>query len=881
MFCCAMSQPDAAARPPDDDFLHGTRLVVGYVVVSLFLAVAAIFSINAGQDLDAATPVGGIYAAEAATCFGDSFTVEQSGQFIDVDGQGDAGGKLRLRDGRLEGDVTCAGGGDGEASLEPRGEGEELELAGTVAGRPFEATFSAELPEPGASAKPAPKRSGEETFGRLMLAIAAVIFAARVVGAALARLGQPRVMGEVLAGILLGPTLLGAVAPDAKNYLFPPDIVPLIAAASWIGLAFYLFLVGMELDPRILRERAGQAAFVSNTSVAFPMALGLLVALPIYELLAPDKDYLPFALFIGVSMSVTAFPVLARILIERRMLRRPVGALAMAGAAIDDVTAWGLLALATAVAGAGSGLDALVVVGLAGVFCAVLILIGRPLLARVSVAYDEAGRVPPTWIAIIFVGVLLAAYVSQQIGIAAIFGAFMVGLIMPRHADLTGDVSRRVEDFVVTVLLPLFFVVTGLRTEIGSLDRPILWVLTLLLIAVAITGKWVGAMAAARFGGFGWRDSAAVGALMNTRGLTELIVLNIGLELGLISPALFTMLVVMALVTTFMAGPALKLLDPRGELSEAPEDELRRAISVARPAVAGSPAKHTIIVAPQDERSLDGLLAIAEPLARSEPPRELLLVRLLQPTATATGLLSESREFQEAVTELNHRRDLLLERDIDARVAAFTSPDPGSDLVRLATDERIDLLLLNGRRPLLGEGVPRGEVGTVFEQAPCDVAILVERKRVPVIDADNPVYVPFGGAEHDWAALELGAWIASVRGAPLRLLGAAAQDGERDASRLLANASLVVQQLAGIPSEPVLAEPGRDVINAASRAGLLVVGLSERWRQEGLGQLRSDLAKSVPAPILFVRRGERSGALAPKNDMTRFRWSSAGGPMVR
>ena len=321
----------------------------------------------------------------------------------------------------------------------------------------------------GAAAEP---RGAEETFGRLMLAIAVVILAARAFGVALGKLGQPRVMGEIIAGILLGPTLLGAVAPEVKDYLFPPDIIPLLSAAASIGLAFYLFLVGMELDPTAIRERATEAAFISNTSVAFPMALGLLVALPVYELLAPDADYLPFALFMGVAMSITAFPVLARILVERRMLRRPVGALAMAGAAIDDVTAWGLLALATAVAGAGSGIDALVVVGLAGVFTAALFLGGRPILRRLSTAFDELGHIPPLWVAGIFVSVLLAAFVAQQIGIAPIFGAFIVGLIMPRHAGLTEDMSRRLEDFVVTVLLPLFFVVTGLKVEIGC-ARPL------------------------------------------------------------------------------------------------------------------------------------------------------------------------------------------------------------------------------------------------------------------------------------------------------------------------------------------------------------------------------------------------------------------------
>ena len=439
------------------------------------------------------------------------------------------------------------------------------------------ATFAEELPEPGTSAEPAEKRSGEETFGRLMLAIAAVILAARLVGALIARFSQPRVMGEVLAGILLGPTLLGAAWPEAKDYLFPPDIVPLLSGAAQIGLAFYLFLVGMELDPKILRDRIGQAAFISNASVAVPLGLGFLVALPVYELLSPDVRYLPFALFMGVAMSVTAFPVLARILIERRMLRRPVGALSMAGAAIDDVTAWCLLALAAAIAGSGESSHALQVVALAALFTAAMLLVGRRLLGRVSKAYDEVGHVPTLWLGFIFVGVLLSAFVAQQIGIAAIFGAFVMGLIMPRRAGLTADVSARFENFVVLVLLPLFFVVTGLRTEVNALNRPVLWAITLLLIAVAIVGKFVGAMLAARYGGFSLRDSAAIGALMNTRGLTELIVLNIGLDLGVISTQLFTMLVVMALVTTFMAGPILRLIDPRHELSEPVEEELRKA----------------------------------------------------------------------------------------------------------------------------------------------------------------------------------------------------------------------------------------------------------------------------------------------------------------
>lgn len=858
-----------------DRDLGGTRLIVGYVVVAVFLVASVAVSVSIGRDEHAQPAIAGFYSSDSA-CLGESFKLVQSGQFVDL--SGDSGGKLRLRDDRLTGTVDCAGGGTATADLTVTGDGAKATIAGTVGEEQVTATFEEELPEPGTSAKPAKKRDGEETFGRLMLAIAAVILAARLVGSLIARFHQPRVMGEVLAGILLGPTLLGAAWPEAKDHLFPPDIVPLLSGAAQIGLAFYLFLVGMELDPKVLRDRIGQAAFISNASVAVPMGLGFLVALPVYELLSPDIRYLPFALFMGVAMSVTAFPVLARILIERRMLGRPVGALAMAGAAIDDVTAWCLLALAAAIASSGDPSHALQVVALAALFTAAMLLVGRRLLGRVSKAYDEVGHVPTLWLGAIFVGVLLSAYVAQQIGIAAIFGAFIMGLIMPRRAGLTADVSARFESFVVLVLLPLFFVVTGLRTEVNALNRPVLWALTLLLIAVAIAGKFLGAMLAARYGGFSLRDSAAIGALMNTRGLTELIVLNIGLDLGVISTQLFTMLVVMALVTTFMAGPILRLIDPRHELAEPVEEELRQAPRATRDDIPVPALARAILVAPQDEKNLDALLALAEPLAKTDPPRELVIAQVVIPDRFVTGTSLDAGEVATTSLRLDEKRAELVERGVSARAFAFTSILPGQDYVRLAAEDVVDLVLLDGRRPLLGEGVPRGPVGQVLDRAPCDVAVLVERPGMPAIDAQHPVLVPFGGGDHDWAALELAAWIASAHDTPLQLLGAAGgANGDGDASRVLSSASLVVQQLAGVATEAVLVDLANDgLLRATEGAGLLVIGLSERWRDEGLGPVRSAIAKAAPAPILFVRRGARPGALAPRTgDLTKFSWSRA------
>jgi hypothetical protein len=333
-----------------------------------------------------------------------------------------------------------------------------------------------------------------------------------------------------------------------------------------------------------------------------------------------------------------------------------------------------------------------------------------------------------------------------------------------------------------------------------------------------------------------------------------------------ISPKLFSMLVVMAIATTLMAGPALRLLDPRQELSTPAEDEL----GLAEP---GVPSLRSIVVAPQDDRNLDALLALSTPLAQSQPRRELVIVEALRSTSLVAGRLRDQDEVARASRRLDDKRRLLGQEGVSARVAAFTSGDPGRDYVRIASREQVDLILVDGRRPVLGEGVPAGPVGRVLDQAPCDVAVLVERREAPVVDAVHPVAVPFGGAEHDWAALELGTSIASARGARLRLIGSTGVDG--DAGRLLAQASTVVQGFTGVEVESVLIEPGGSLVEATADAGLLVLGLAEGWRDQGLGPVRAAIARRAAASVLFVRRGRRSGLLAPEgSDLTRVRWSS-------
>ena len=837
-----------------------------------------------------------------STCLGGTFEIEKkSDSSYEVIARGRHLGEVGYDDakGTVTGDIECTRGGT--AKLRALAVDRNLNNVRLIpldqatpapgqqgAARPVMTTASGLTPAGENFTATKQRESFGHTVAAFLIAVAIVMLIARLFGIASVKLGQPRVMGEVVAGIALGPTILGALLPGVQAAVFPTDILPALGVVANLGLVFYMFLVGLELDPAQLRGRIGQAAAISNASVALPMILGIAVALPIYEVVGPDEDFTAFALFMGVAMSITAFPVLARILVERRMLKRPVGALVLASAAIDDVTAWFLIALAIAVATAGGAAGVLQTIALAVAFCLFMAVLVRPMLGRVSTAYDEAGRVPGGWIAAIFAGVLISAYVTEEIGIAVIFGAFIMGMIMPRNAGLTEDVTHRIEDFVVIVLLPLFFAYTGLKTNIGLLDRPILWLITGVLIAVAIVGKLFGAAIAARLTGFDWRASFVIGTLMNTRGLTELIVLNLALEKGVISDALFAMLVIMALVTTFMAGPLLKLLDPDNEYGAPVEEELeeaRRRSSVEFPNV--PQPERSILVAPQTDTALPQLLALAEPLARSEPPRELILSRLVRPPrrAQATGgLQTENRLLRDASNEVNFARLELVDRGVASRAIAFTSVHPGRDLSRLAKSEEVDLLLIDGRRPLLGDGVPRGDVGAVLNDAECDVAVLVAREGEPVVpNAEAAVLVPFGGAEHDWAALELGAWIAAATNAPLRLLGAAGQTEEgKSSTRLLADAGLLVQQYAGIAAAPVVADPGREgIVAAAAGSGLLVVGLSDRWRQEGLGPTRSEIAKAAPAPVVFVRRGLRPGALAPRGDVTRFGWSSPGTPVIR
>jgi Kef-type K+ transport system membrane component KefB len=396
----------------------------------------------------------------------------------------------------------------------------------------------------------------------LLLQIIVVIGAAKLCGLLFQRFRQPAVIGEMLAGILLGPSLLGASLPAVEAFLFPVASLGPLQLLSQIGVILFMFFVGIELDLSSMRQRAQAAILVSHVSIVAPFLLGTAVALAAYSSLAPaGVAFAPFALFMGTAMSITAFPVLARIIKERGLSQSPLGVTALACAAVDDVTAWCILAVVVAIAKASGLAGAALTVALALLFIAAMVWLVRPRICALAERElgGEARRSGLVVAALVFA--FLAALCTEAIGIHALFGAFLAGAIMPPRARLSQLLRERVETFASAFLLPLFFAFTGLRTQIGLLDDGYDWLWCAAIIAVAIIGKFGGGLVAARVSGLRWHDAAAIGALMNTRGLMELIVLNIGYDLGILSPRIFAMMVVMALVTTLMTGPMLSLLE--------------------------------------------------------------------------------------------------------------------------------------------------------------------------------------------------------------------------------------------------------------------------------------------------------------------------------
>ncbi len=396
----------------------------------------------------------------------------------------------------------------------------------------------------------------------LLAQIVTIILVARLFGWIFKKIGQPTVIGEIIAGIVLGPSLVGMYFPEFSAALFPVESLGNLKFLSQIGLILFMFVIGMELDIKVLKNKASEAVVISHASIVFPFALGIGLSYFVYNKFAPaGVEFLSFSLFMGIAMSITAFPVLARIVQERGIHKTKLGAIVITCAAADDITAWCLLAVVIAIVKAGDFVGSLYVISLAVVYVLAMIFIVKPFLKRIGDLYGSKDSIGKPVMAIFFLFLILSSYATEVIGIHALFGAFMMGAIMPDVTKFRMIFIEKVEDVAVILLLPLFFVFTGLKTEVGLINDSYLMKVTGAIILVAVVGKFLGSAIAARFVGQNWKDSLTIGALMNTRGLMELIVLNIGLELKVLTPEVFTMMVIMALVTTFMTGPALDLID--------------------------------------------------------------------------------------------------------------------------------------------------------------------------------------------------------------------------------------------------------------------------------------------------------------------------------
>jgi Kef-type K+ transport system membrane component KefB len=391
-----------------------------------------------------------------------------------------------------------------------------------------------------------------------------IIIAAKVVAALFLRIGQPAVTGEMMAGIILGPSFLGMLFPGAQAFLFPTSSLGFLKLLSQIGIILFMFIVGVDLNLRQLRKQAHAAVLVSHASIIIPFFLGVTFSLLIYPSMAPPHiSFTAFALFIGVAMSITAFPVLARIVEERGLHNTHLGNTVIACAAVDDVTAWCILAIVVAIVKADGLSGSLVTIFSSLLFIGAMLFLLKPQADRLIGEKIRNKTGNKRLVAGVLAFMFASALFTEVIGIHALFGAFLAGVIMSTHASLRRFLRERLETFCSCFLLPLFFAFTGLRTQIGLLDDWRSWLMCLGVIVVAIVGKLGGSMLAARSTGMSWQESFSVGALMNTRGLIELIVLNLGYDLGILPPKIFSMLVLMALATTFMTGPLLSLVEFR------------------------------------------------------------------------------------------------------------------------------------------------------------------------------------------------------------------------------------------------------------------------------------------------------------------------------
>ncbi len=683
----------------------------------------------------------------------------------------------------------------------------------------------------------------------LLLQLALILALSRLMGWLFGYFRQPQVMGEMIAGIMLGPSLLGWLAPDLSRQLFPAETVQFLSVLSQVGVIFFLFLVGLELDPKLLKNRGHTAIVVSHVSIVAPFLLGAALALYLYPRLFNDAPYMKFtsvALFMGAAMSITAFPVLARILTERNIHKTKIGAVAITCAAVDDVTAWCMLAFVVGIARADGLIPGLKTAAMSVAYVLFMLAIVRPLLRRLQVHYERRGRLTQNIVAIIFLLTLLSAYTTEWIGIHALFGAFLMGAVMPKGNRFVRTLSEKLEDYTVIFLLPIFFAYTGLRTQIGLLNNADLWIDTGLIILVACLGKFGGSTFAGRACGLRWSEAATVGILMNTRGLMELVILNIGLHEGVITPAVFAMMVIMALVTTALTTPVLHWVFPM-------------RLPAGDAALARQRHGYTILVPVSLPESGPSLARLANVLIGSEEHAGRLLALHLQRLVDHEAYRSGLDEDAVADVSLAPLTPLMAEatkHKLTVEPINFVSRDISADISAVAEARYVDLVLMGFHKPVFGKAILGGTVHRVLHHCQTNVGIFVDRG----FEHTRKILVPFMGGDHDRLALELAARISRSMNAAvtvLHVIEPSMDRTKRGAKEEVDRAFTDPAMASSVTFRVVEDESPVDVVlRESAQFDLIVIGVSEEWGMESrlIGLKPERIARESASSLLIVRK---------------------------